>query len=200
MSLYSWVICLLQIHIFLLCKSARVTCFQKRIVSNLKIDEGGPRAEDDATSSDRSRTYTYPQGRGNRGGSSTKKSHSLPDSSLLPLCCLHSDDEEVAGRDLRSRGHYGYGSPHRHVYHRKRVTEPSSMSAEWLLKKRFASKSDGDSPSFHDVYQTNSTITTGMCINVSDNEDQWNKNTELWTQNSLKRCYWIFRLWRNEIW
>lgn len=127
---------------------------------NSVVEEVGAVEEDDASSSDRMRTYTYPQGRGNRGANSTKKSHSLPDSSLLPLCCLHSDDEGGRGGDYRSRGHFGYGSPYRHVYH-KRPMESSSMSAEWLLKKRFASKSDGDSPSFHDVYQPNTTYTSG---------------------------------------
>ncbi|ODM97259.1 Neuropeptide capa receptor [Orchesella cincta] len=118
-------------------------------------DEAGLGEDDELSSSGRLRTCTYPQGRGNRAGNATKKSHSLPDSSLLPLCCLHSDDEGAdRGRDFRSRGHYGYGSPHRHVYHRKRPMESSSMSAEWLLKKRFASKSDGD-------YPTNTSYVTG---------------------------------------
>jgi hypothetical protein len=94
-----------------------------------------------SSSTDRLRTHTYPRGGGKRGG--TKKSHSLPDSSLLPLCCLNQGDGSTGTQidQPRSRN-YNFA--------KKRGQPQASLSAEWLFKKRIASKSDGDSPSVQD--------------------------------------------------
>lgn len=81
-----------------------------------------------SSSSTQLRTYTYPKGNG------TKKSHSLPDSALLPLCCLTTSD----------------GGPHPHRYNSPPTStqQTKETSVTWILKKqRLISKSDGDSPS-----------------------------------------------------
>ncbi|XP_035705429.1 pyrokinin-1 receptor-like isoform X2 [Folsomia candida] len=84
-----------------------------------------------SSSKDRLRTYTYHKGNG------TKKSHSLPDSALLPLCCINNSDG---------------GGQH---YNAPTSTQPTKeTSVEWILRKRLQSKSDGDSPSILEEFHT----------------------------------------------
>jgi hypothetical protein len=79
-----------------------------------------------SSSADRFRTYAYPKG--------TKKSHSLPDSALIPLCCINNSEGGGGGQ------HYN-----------TTTSQPTKeTSLDWVMKKRLASKSDGDSPSIHD--------------------------------------------------
>lgn len=98
-------------------------------------------AEELRSSSERMHSSTYPASTCNRNqAGGTKKSHSLPDSSILPLCCINSEGSQTL--EIRKQPFFSYPSS------RKQKRRKESTRA--LLKKRLTSKSDGDSPSFHE--------------------------------------------------
>lgn len=89
---------------------------------------------------------------------SAKKSQSLPDSSLFPVCCFNANDvkygagtapglflsaECIKERNVRDKHHsqihhaLGYGGPQR-----KQFLKLVSLSADWSFKSRFSLKND----------------------------------------------------------
>ncbi|CAL8081332.1 unnamed protein product [Orchesella dallaii] len=129
--------------------------------------DGEVEIEDELSSPDRLRICTSPQEKNARTIRPTKKSHSLPDSSLFPVCCLNTDEHgscvagtingtsvsssNAKGRAIQSREHIiRCGSPHRHINHRKRLLKFTSLSAEWSFKNIFPQKGDYTTTSSYD--------------------------------------------------
>ncbi|CAG7717930.1 unnamed protein product, partial [Allacma fusca] len=83
---------------------------------------------------ERGKTYTFP--RGQKKFATTKKSHSLPDSSLCGL-----QNGNITQQPNNHSGQLPTGALI------KSTRDHGNRSAEWLLKKRFCSKSDGATPS-----------------------------------------------------
>jgi len=126
-----------------------VVSLVERVLDEEEFSSGG------SSSADKVRTYTYPSGR--KKTSSAKKSHSLPDSSLLPLCCINNGQMGNSGGSSGGLGNLRENSRLCTTASRAGIsttgaTRETSISGEWLLKRRITSKSDGDSPSVQDEF------------------------------------------------